>query len=493
MPSVAEVVRRYGPASLERFGDRMPAAHERVLRAIAGCRTAELGTVVYRCADCGRMHLIGRSCGDRHCPSCQRDKAEAWLTKQVDRLLPCPYFLVTFTLPSERRAVARSHQRAAYGALFRASSEALRAVMADPRHLGTPRPGFFGVLHAWGRALEYHPHVHYVVPGGGPGAERDRWLASRPGFLVPVKPLSIVFRAKFRDLLRAEGLLESVDPAVWRRDWVVHCQPAGDGRRSLRYRAPYVFRVAIGDHRIVSCEDDRVTFTYRKVGSNRRRTMTLEAMEFLRRFLQHVLPSGLQQVRYYGFLGPAAGVSLELVRWLIAIRAGLTSALSPARDGSPRASAEGPRCPACGGRLVRLGVMPAAGPSAFDTSSSDDHSEPIPETIDRPAAVPRPGRGARRVRDPAGRRCRAGRSRRAANRSSSPPERPAPWHAALPRPIAGRLSRHRRRSTVNITLVKRPAAERPGSLNMAWWSGCADLQALIVRLRTQRDTSPSRP
>jgi hypothetical protein len=323
--------------------------------------------VLYRCEDCGKMHAVGRSCGDRHCPSCQRGKAEAWLVRQVDRLLPCPYFLVTFTLPAELREVARSHQRPVYGALFRASSEALRAVMADPKFIGTARPGFFGVLHTWGRALEYHPHVHYVVPGGGLSADGDRWLASRAGFLVPVKPLSIVFRAKFRDRLRDEGLLESVAPAAWDRDWVVHCQPAGDGRQSLRYLAPYVFRVAIGDHRIVSCDGGRVTFTYRKVGSNRRRNMTLDAMEFLRRFLQHVLPSGLPKVRHYGFLSPAAAVSLDPVRWLIALWAGLTYVLHSARaEVAPPPG--GPRCPTCGGRLVWLGILPAAGPSAFDTS-----------------------------------------------------------------------------------------------------------------------------
>jgi hypothetical protein len=367
MPSVAEVVRRYGPKYLERFGDRMPAAHRRVLRAIAGCRTGALGMVLYRCADCGRMHAVGRSCGDRHCPSCQRDKAEAWLASQVERLLPCPDFLVTFNLPAELREVARSHQRAVYGALFRASSEALRPLMADPRSIGTDRPGFFGVWHTWGRALEYHPHVHYVVPGGGLSADGDRWLPSRADFLVPVRALSVLFRAKFRDRMRGAGLLESVDPAAWHRDWVVHCQPAGDGRQSLRYLAPYVFRVAIGDHRIVSCDSGRVTFTYRRVGSNRRRKMTLDATEFLRRFLQHVLPWGFQKVRHYGFLSPAASVSLDRVRWLIALWAGLTYVLRSARD-EVAAPPGGPTCPACGGRLVRLGLAPATGPSAFDTS-----------------------------------------------------------------------------------------------------------------------------
>ena len=149
------------------------------------------------------------------------------------------------------------------------------------------------MLHTWGRTLEYHPHVHYVVPGGGLSADGDRWLPSRADFLVPVKALSILFpRQVPRHPGRREGLLELVDPSVWRRDWVVHSQAAGDGRESLRYLAPYVFRVAIGDHRIVSCDDGQVTFTYRRVGSNRPRKMTLDAMEFLRRFFQHVLPPG---------------------------------------------------------------------------------------------------------------------------------------------------------------------------------------------------------
>jgi hypothetical protein len=368
MPSVAEVVRRYGPEYLERFGATMPAAHKKVLRDIAACRTGELGMVVYRCADCGTTHALGRSCGNRHCPSCQRDKAEAWLENQTERRLPCPYFLVTFTLPAELREVARAHQRVVYAALFEASSEALRTLAADPKYVGTDRLGFFGVLHTWGRTLEYHPHVHYVVPGGGLSADGTRWLPSRADFLVPVQALSILFRAKFRDILRREGLLERVDASVWHRDWVVHSQPAGDGRESLRYLAPYVFRVAIGDHRIISCDDGQVTFTYRRVGSNRRRKMTLDAMEFLRRFLQHVLPSGFQKVRSYGFLSPASAVALERVRWLIVLWAGLTYLLQARRSEEPTGAAPAAGCPVCGGPMVRLGFMPAPLPAVFDTS-----------------------------------------------------------------------------------------------------------------------------
>ena len=254
-----------------------------------------------------------------------------------------------------------------YSALFEASSAALRALAADPKYVGTDRLGFFGVLHTWGRTLEYHPHVHYVVPGGGLNADGTQWLSSRADFLVPVKALSILFRAKFRDRLRDEGLLELVDPSVWNRDWVVHAQPAGDGRESLRYLAPYVFRVAIGDHRIVSCDDGQVTFTYRRVGSNRRRKMTLDATEFLRRFLQHVLPSGFQKVRSYGFLSPAAAIALELVRWLIALSHGAKFVLG-AKRAEKAVAPPALSCPVCGGPLVRLGFVPAGEPAICDTS-----------------------------------------------------------------------------------------------------------------------------
>jgi hypothetical protein len=366
MPSVAEVVRRYGAAYLERFGATMPAAHKKVLRAIAACRTGELGLLIYRCECCGQVQAMGRSCGDRHCPACQRDKAEAWLENQLDRLLPCPYFLVTFTLPAALRDVARGHQRVVYSALFQASGDALRRLAADPKFVGTDRIGFFGVLHTWGRTLEYHPHVHYVVPGGGVSPDGSRWLPSRADFFVPVKALSILFRARFRELLGRAGLLDQVDPAVWTRDWVVHSQAAGDGRQSLRYLAPYVFRVAIGDHRIVSCDDGRVTFRYRRVGSNRPRTMTLEVLEFLRRFLQHVLPAGFQKVRHFGFLSANSALSIEAVRWLIVSHLGglfTLAALQPPNVESPVL-----RCARCGGVMSLLGFAPAESPAAFDTS-----------------------------------------------------------------------------------------------------------------------------
>jgi hypothetical protein len=209
--------------------------------------------------------------------------------------------------------------------------------------------------------------VHYVVPGGGLSADGSCWLPSRADFFVPVKALSIIFRAKFRDLLKREGLLKLVDPAVWRRDWVVHSQAAGDGRASLRYLAPYVFRVAIGDHRIVSCDEGKVTFTYRRVGSNRPRKMTLDALEFIRRFLQHVLPAGFQKVRHYGFLSPNSRTAIEAVRWLVTLHNRAIFVLEATRAEGSKTILP-PRCAACGGRLLILGFAPAPVPAVFDTS-----------------------------------------------------------------------------------------------------------------------------
>ena len=366
MPSVADVLRRHGGAYLERFGATMPAEHKQVLQAISACRTGQLGMVCYACSSCGRSHLIGRSCGNRHCPTCQQDKTKAWLEKQTSRLLPCPYFLLTFTVPEALRGFMRSHQRAAYAALFEASSEAIKTLATNPRHLGSALPGFFGVLHTWGRTLDYHPHVHYVVPGGGVSDDRSRWLPSGALFYLPVFALSILFRAKFRAAMARAGLLDKIDPVVWRQSWVVHSQPVGDGRASLKYLAPYVFRVAISDRRIVACHEQadgtaRVTFSYRRSGSNQWRTMTLDVFEFIRRFLQHTLPSGFQKVRHYGFLSPHARPSIQAVRWLVTLHNGEVYLLACRQDPPADSSSARPRvvCAECGGPMVVVAYLPA--------------------------------------------------------------------------------------------------------------------------------------
>ena len=267
MPSVAEMVRRYGPAYLERFGATMPAAHQKVLRDIAACRTGELGTVLYRCEDCGRTHAMGRSCGNRHCPSCQRDKAEAWLADQTERLLPCPYFLVTFTLPAGLRDVARvisgwstrrcSRPRARHCAPWHRTRSSSARTGWDSSASCTPGAGRWNII----------PMSTTSCPVAGSAATAIAGWRRAPTSWCRSRHCRSSTAPSSATCLRA-GLLEQVAPSVWDQDWVVHCQPAGDGRESLRYLAPYVFRVAIGDHRIVSCDDGRVTFTYRRVGSN---------------------------------------------------------------------------------------------------------------------------------------------------------------------------------------------------------------------------------
>jgi hypothetical protein len=356
MPTVAAVLRFYGDAYLTRFGSTMPAQHRKVLDAIRGCRRPESGMVYYACSSCRRTHAMGRSCGNRHCPSCQQGKARAWLEKQIARLLPCPYFLLTFTLPAGLRRFVRAHPRVGYAALFAASSEAIKRLAADPKYVGTKSPGFMGVLHTWGRTLEYHPHVHYVVPGGGLSDDGTRWLAARADFFVPVRALAKIFRGKFRDCLERAGLLAQIDPSVWRQDWVVHSQAAGDGQRSLKYLTPYVYRVAISDQRILACSKGSVTFAYRKSGSKRWRQMTVDAMEFIRRFLQHVLPTGFQKVRHYGFASPNAKRCIESVRWVVTLHYGREFFLiveTPVTQPTPRI-----RCPSCGGAMIVIGFVP---------------------------------------------------------------------------------------------------------------------------------------
>jgi hypothetical protein len=271
--------------------------------------------------------------------------------------------LITFTVPEQLRAVVRQHQRVCYAAMFDTSSEALKLLARDPKYLGTSKSGFFGVLHTWGRALDYHPHVHYIVPGGGLSEDGQRWLPARADFYVPVKALSKIYRAKFRNALSKAGLLDHVDPKVWQQDWVVHSQAVGDGRASLKYLAPYVFRVAISDRRIVSCEEDRVTFLYRKSGTCHWRRMTLGAMEFIRRFLQHVLPTGFMKVRHYGFLSPNNKEPLEAIRWLVALHYDLVFLLlAVLKDQPPPPTV---RCASCGTamRLVAF-TPPCRGPPA---------------------------------------------------------------------------------------------------------------------------------
>lgn len=349
MVEVADIFRRHGPEYREKFSSRMLPSHLKAMEAIEQCRTDALGGKVYFCNSCQEYHYCYHSCQNRHCPKCQNDQADAWLEDQKDLLLPVPYFMVTFTLPEELRSLVRSHQKELYNLLFRCSAAALQELARDQRFVGG-KIGMVGVLQTWTRDLFYHPHIHYLVPGGGLSPDGTQWLSSSKDFLVHTRPLSVLFRAKFRDALKKTDLFPLIDPDVWKKQWVVDCEPVGAGEEAFRYLAPYIFRVAISNNRILKLEDGRVTFEYKDSDSGRSKLCTLSAEEFIRRFLQHVLPDRFVKVRYYGFLAPTNRHLLDSIRGLLGAPA--VERKPAGTDSDAKEPGEGLRCPKCGAILI---------------------------------------------------------------------------------------------------------------------------------------------
>jgi len=350
MSAIAEIFRLYFDGYAEKFPN-MPATHRKAANAIMNCRSGEFGSTVYRCEACNEVHYIPRSCGNRHCPVCQYQKSQIWLDKQLQRELPTHYFMLTYTLPEELREVVRSNQKVCYNAMFKASSESMKKLAADPRFIGADLVGFTGVLQTWDRTQGFHPHIHYIVPGGGVDKDTNRWKPSSEGFFVPVRALSPIFREKFRDEMIAAGLIDQINPVVWQKDWNVNCQPVGDAEASLKYLTPYVFRVGISDSRIVSVEDGFVTFKYWKKKSSRPRTMRLDVFEFIRRFLQHVLPDGFMKVRHYGFMSTNCSISIDKLRDIILAQT-LDREIYLIDESKKKREPPAPRCPSCGGKLI---------------------------------------------------------------------------------------------------------------------------------------------
>jgi hypothetical protein len=260
MTTLRDIFNAFAHEYLERY-PHLPLSHRKVIRAVQHCQSGHYGHSLSQCQSCGGQHRVNHSCGNRHCPQCQHHKTQQWLYHHLERPLPGPHFLITCTVPETLRPFIRSHQRLAYQALFKASSQALKRFAKDERFIGTDLPGFTGVLHTWGRQLQYHPHLHYIVPGGGLSKERSEWLPSRVNFFVPVKALSPIYRAIFKDHMRQAGLLEYIDPQVWNISWNVHSQATPHAHSAFTYLAPDVFRVAISNRRIVSRKDRTVTFT----------------------------------------------------------------------------------------------------------------------------------------------------------------------------------------------------------------------------------------
>jgi hypothetical protein len=350
MLELGELVRRHGAAYLAKHGASVLPSHVRALGAIVRCRTPEMGGHLAHCEACGREHVLYHSCRHRACPRCGFDATTRWLAKQRELLLPVPYFHVVFTVPSELRRLIRSHQKVLLSVLFRAAFESLSALCADPHFLGTKQIGALAVLHTWSRTLEWHPHVHMLVPGGGLAADGQTWLRvprRRKAFIVPEKALAKRFRGRFVALARRAIPNITLPESISSKSWIVFAKPVVHGaERVLEYLGRYVHRTALSDKALLRADDQNVTFRYRDSRDGQRKTMTLPVDEFLRRFLQHVPPKGFHRVHAFGLLHPEHREQLRRLQLLLAPR---TPSVEPS---SPPTGAR--RCPHCKQPALRI-------------------------------------------------------------------------------------------------------------------------------------------
>ncbi|MCP4209743.1 MAG: IS91 family transposase [Shimia sp.] len=366
---VADIFRSHGPAWRKAYAGHISLEQLKVMSAIERCRTAALGGHVEQCADCHHTRIAYNSCRNRHCPKCQGAAARDWLEDRQAELLPAGYFHLVFTLPAQIADIAYQNKRAIYGLLFKAAAEAVLTIAADPKHLGA-RVAVTAVLHTWGSAMTHHPHIHMIVPGGGIAPDGSKWISCRPGFFLPVRVLSRLFRKLFLERLTGAhkagqlkfhgphtGLADKARFARFlkplrKAEWVVYAKPPFGGPDAvLAYLARYTHRVAISNARLISANSTAITFKvkdYRVEGPERYKTMSLKPHEFIRRFLIHVLPKGFHRIRHYGLLANANRVAnIAKAREL------LGTSSDPDGDQEPEAPAtKPPPCPCCGGQMV---------------------------------------------------------------------------------------------------------------------------------------------
>jgi hypothetical protein len=361
---LADVIRRHGSVL-----SKLTSEQQWVLRRLTACRTAALGGHVETCDHCRHQRVAYNSCRNRHCPKCQASACARWMDERASELLPVEYFHVVFTLPAAFNSLALCNRRVVYGILFKAVARTLLEVAANPKHLGA-HIGFLAILHTWGQNLSLHPHLHCVIPGGGLSPDGNRWIGCRPGFFLPVRILSRVFRGKFIDLLRRaweKGRLHGIpDQAAFetlldssvRNDWVVYAKPPfGGPAQVLKYLSRYTHRIAISNRRLVSMDDHSVTFRWKDYAhGNQPGTMTLDAGEFLRRFLLHVVPRGFMRIRHFGLVANRyRGRHLEQCRRLLGVNADNPHDAdeSTAAIGDEQSPTPGDLCPVCQrGRMV---------------------------------------------------------------------------------------------------------------------------------------------
>jgi len=382
---VADILLRHGADFRARHAGHISLAQLKVMSAIETCRTAALGGHVEGCTACGHRRIAYNSCRNRHCPKCQGAAARDWLAAREADLLPVGYFHVVFTVPAEIAGLALHNKAELYELLFHTAAQTMLTIAADPRHLGA-RIGITAVLHTWGSALTHHPHIHMVVPGGGISLDGQRWVASRPAFLLPVRVLGKLFRRLFLTRLLAlfdagrlqffgeqaglnerRGFLRRIAPLRKQR-WVVYAKPPFSGPAAvLAYLSRYTHRVAISNRRLITMDEDGITFRYkdyRRDGAERQRVMTLAPDEFIRRFLIHVLPKGFHRIRHYGLLASATHkANIARARALLAV-----APITPAPEEPLSVPTALPPCPCCGGRMIVIeifqrGAQPRAPPN----------------------------------------------------------------------------------------------------------------------------------
>jgi hypothetical protein len=375
---VADIFRAYGPVWRRAQAGHLSLGQLKVMSAIERCRTAALGGHVARCEKCEHAHIAYNSCRNRHCPKCQGAAAQEWLADRAAELLPVPYYHVVFTLPAPIADIAYQNKAEIYAILFRAAAETLLTIAADPRHLGA-RIGLTAVLHTWGSALTHHPHVHCIVPGGGLSLDGARWIACRPGFFLPVRVLSRLFRRLVLEQLAAAhaagrlhffgdhaALAERPAFAAYLAplraiEWVVYAKrPFAGPEAVLAYLSRYTHRVAIANSRLIAFDDSGVTFRwkdYRAKGRERHKVMTLASDEFIRRFLIHVLPSGFHRIRHYGlFANGERAENLARARDLLGVSS------TQGEPGDAETNPDEPPtsllpCPCCGGRMIIIEIF----------------------------------------------------------------------------------------------------------------------------------------
>jgi len=361
---VADVIRRFLGEYLRRYGEPRMPEQRRAIADLLGCMTREMGGKRYRCSDCGKSFWQYHGCRNRSCPKCHGRQILEWMEARSAELLPCDYFHVVTTVPSELRPAFRAEQKYMYDLLMKVSAAALCELAADRRYLGAV-PAIMSVLHTWTGQMMFHPHVHMLVGGGGVSADGESWHEASPNFLVPVKRLSPLVARRFRDRLSKQrpDLFARVPAKAWKRQWCSFCKPVGEGREAVvNYLARYVYRVAINRRRIVAMDESHVTFRYKHHATREWRISRISGVEFIRRFLLHVLPKGFHKVRYYGLwhsskrqLMQRAGVLLQLSSKLskdqpVETIAGLAARSLAARDSEPPALS----CPNCGGLNLHL-------------------------------------------------------------------------------------------------------------------------------------------